>query len=100
MHYFKEWSVQAAYTHTSREYDVQDTLSPKNTNIGSAYLHASTFLKDQNSNSAELEFWSLRNVEACRYADPIFVFFGDKVSWTSYSLDVCVYAAWTDHSLK
>jgi lipopolysaccharide assembly outer membrane protein LptD (OstA) len=52
MHYFKEWSVQAAYTHTSREYDVQDTLSPKNTNIGSAYLHASTFLKDQNSNSA------------------------------------------------
>jgi len=52
MHYFKEWSVQAAYTHTSREYDVQDTLSPKNTNIGSAYLRASTFLKDQNSNSA------------------------------------------------
>jgi LPS-assembly protein len=52
MHYFKEWSVQAAYTHTSREYDVQDTLSPKNTNIGSAYLHASSFLKNQNSNSA------------------------------------------------
>lgn len=25
MHYFKEWSVQAAYTHTSREYEVQDT---------------------------------------------------------------------------